>query len=81
MDPRIAALSEIIGLNTRLFHNCLEGVTDEKAATRPSASTNSAAFVAAHVAEARFFLLKMLGAEQQSPITAYHAGLPAMQYM
>jgi uncharacterized damage-inducible protein DinB len=74
MDPRLAPLTEILRLNTRLFRNCLEGVTDEKAAIRPSASTNSAAFVAAHVAEARFFLLKMLGAEQPSSLAAYLDG-------
>lgn len=50
MDPRVVPLTEILRLNTKLFRNCLEGVTDEKAAMRRSASTNSAAFVAAHVA-------------------------------
>jgi len=74
MDPRIAPLTEILRLNTKLFRNCLDGVTDEKAAIRPSASTNSAAFVAAHLAEARFYLLKMIGAEQPSPLAAYLDG-------
>jgi uncharacterized damage-inducible protein DinB len=74
IDPRVAPLTEILRLNTKLFRNCLDGVTDEKAAMRPSASTNSAAFVAAHVAEARFFLLDMLGAKQASPLGAYLAG-------
>jgi hypothetical protein len=74
MDPRIAPLTEILRLNTRLFRNCLDGITDEKAALRPSASTNSATFVAAHVAEARFYLLKMLGAERPNPIAAYLEG-------
>ncbi len=70
MDQRIAPLTAILRLNTRLFVNCLEGMTDDTAASRPSASTNSAAFVAVHVAEARFFLLNMLGAAQPSPISA-----------
>jgi uncharacterized damage-inducible protein DinB len=74
MDPRLTPLTEILRLNTKLFRNCLEGVTDEKAAMRPSASTNSPVFVAAHVAEARFYLLKMLGAEQPSPLAAYLDG-------
>jgi uncharacterized damage-inducible protein DinB len=74
MDPRIVALTEILRLNTRLFRNCLEGLTDEQAAMRPSGSTNSAAFVASHVAEARFYLLRMLDAEQPSPIAAYLEG-------
>lgn len=74
MDPRIAPLTEILRLNTKLFRNCLEGVTDEKAAMRPSASTNSAAFVATHVTEARFYLPKVLGDEHPSPIAAYLEG-------
>ncbi len=74
MDPRIVPLTEILRLNTRLFRNCLEGLTDETAAMRPSASTNSAVFVAAHVAVARFYLLRMLGGEQPNPIAAYLEG-------
>jgi uncharacterized damage-inducible protein DinB len=74
MDPRIAPLTQILRLNTRLFRNCLEGIGDEQAAVRPSASTNSTAYVAAHVADARFYLLKLLGAEQPNPLAAYLAG-------
>jgi uncharacterized damage-inducible protein DinB len=74
MDPRIVPLTEILRLNTKLFRNCLDSVTDEMFVMRPSASANNAAYIAAHVAESRFFLLKMLGAEQASPIAAYLAG-------
>ena len=74
MDPRITPLTEILRLNTKLFRNCLDGITDEQAAMRPSASTNSAAFVAAHLTEARFYLLGLLGAEQPSPLAAYLDG-------
>jgi hypothetical protein len=52
MDPRITPLPEILRLNTRLFRNCLDGVTAEQAGPRLSASTNSAAFVASHLTEA-----------------------------
>ena len=74
MDARVVALAQILRLNTRLLRNCLEGMTDGQAVLRPSASTNSVAFVASHVAEARFFLLAVLGAEQSSPLSAYLAG-------
>jgi uncharacterized damage-inducible protein DinB len=74
MDPRIAPLAEILRLNTRLFRNCLDGLTDEQARVRPNDSTNSAAFVAAHVAESRYFLLKLLGAERPSPLERYLGG-------
>lgn len=71
MDPRVVALADILRLNTKLFRNCLDGLTDEQAVVRPSATTNSAAFIAAHVADARFFLLKVLGDERSSPLAPY----------
>jgi uncharacterized damage-inducible protein DinB len=74
MDARVAALAQILRLNTRLLRNCLDGISDEQAVLRPSASTNSVAFVASHVAEARFYMLAVLGAEQSSPLSAYLAG-------
>jgi uncharacterized damage-inducible protein DinB len=74
MDARLAPLTEILRLNTKLFRNCLDGMTDEQAGTRPSGSTNSAAFVAAHVAESRFYLLGLLGATQPSPLAPFLDG-------
>jgi uncharacterized damage-inducible protein DinB len=73
MDPRVAPLAEILRLNTRLFRNCLDGLTDEQAGTRLSTRTNNAAFVAAHVADARFFLLTVIGAETTNPLAPYLA--------
>jgi uncharacterized damage-inducible protein DinB len=71
MDSRVVALANILRLNTKLFRNCLDDLTDEQAGARPSATTNSAAFIAAHVADARFFLLKVLGDERPSPLAPY----------
>jgi uncharacterized damage-inducible protein DinB len=69
MDPRIVALSHILRLNTRLFRNCLDGVSDEQVHARPSASTNSLAFVAAHLVDSRFFVLRTLGVELANPLS------------
>jgi len=73
MDNRAGTISELLRLNTLLFRNCLVGMTDEQSRRRPTPTTNHAAFVAAHVADARFFLLKVLGAEQPSPLSPYLA--------
>ena len=73
MDVRITALVDILRLNTRLFRNCLDGFTDAQAAVRPGPGMNSAAFVAAHLADSRFYLLKMLGAEPENPLARYLA--------
>ena len=74
MDPRFVPLSDILRLNTKLFRNCLKDVTDAQAAMRPSGSTNSIAFVAAHVTDSRFDLLKLVGAEQQNPLAVFLEG-------
>jgi uncharacterized damage-inducible protein DinB len=71
MDPRVVALADVLRLNTKLFRNCLDGLTDEQAAMRPSESTNSAAFIAAHLADSRYFILKVLGAPRPSPLGPY----------
>ena len=74
MDPRVVPLAMILQLNTRLFRNCLDGLTEEQASLRPSDTTNSAVFVAAHLADSRFFLLCALGAERPTPLARYLDG-------
>ncbi|HZS60170.1 MAG TPA: DinB family protein [Gemmatimonadaceae bacterium] len=71
MDQRVEPLTELLRLNTLLFRNCLIGMSDEMSRRRPTPTTNHAAFVAAHVADSRYFLLKILGAPQPSPLEAY----------
>jgi uncharacterized damage-inducible protein DinB len=64
-------LTDILRINTKLFRNCLEGMSDEQANVRPSAAANNAIFVAAHVADSRYFLLKVLGADLANPLAPY----------
>jgi len=71
MDARVAPLAENLRLNTRLFRNCLDGMTEEQTRVQPSPATNSAAFVAAHLAESRFLILKVIGAERPNPMARY----------
>jgi hypothetical protein len=73
MDARIVPLTQILRLNTKLLRNCLDGMTDEAAGSRPSAATNNAAFIAAHTTDARFYLLRLLGVELANPLTPYIA--------
>jgi uncharacterized damage-inducible protein DinB len=78
MDSRLTPLAEILRLNTRLFRNCLDGMSEEQARMRPSPAANSAAFVAAHVAESRYFILKCIGAERPSPLEPFVGGWKAI---
>jgi uncharacterized damage-inducible protein DinB len=73
MDPRIVSLTQILRLNTKLLRNCVDGMSDEAARLRPSSTTNNAAFIAAHCADARFYLLRLLGVELANPLTPYLA--------
>lgn len=74
MDIRIAPLAEILRLNTVLFRNCIDQLTDEQAAVRPTNGTNSAAFIAAHLASSRFYLLNTLGVQEPDPLAPYLDG-------
>jgi DinB superfamily len=71
MDQRVASLADLLRLNTLLFRNCLDGLSEERSRERPSPKTNHAAFIAAHVTDSRFFLLKILGAPEPSPMDPY----------
>jgi uncharacterized damage-inducible protein DinB len=70
MDPRVIAPSEIFRINTKLFGNCLHGMTADQAQARPGDRGNSAIWVAAHMIIARYGLLKRLGAETANPLPA-----------
>jgi uncharacterized damage-inducible protein DinB len=70
MDPRVVPLAEILRLNTKLYRNCLHGMTQAQAEARPGDGANSALWVAAHMAKSRYYLLKRLGAERANPLPA-----------
>jgi uncharacterized damage-inducible protein DinB len=69
MDSRVQPLAAILRLNTRLFLNCLDGLTDETARVRYANGVNSTTFIAAHVTDSRFFLLGMLGRTLENPLS------------
>ncbi len=61
MEPNVSALARLLGLNTDLRLNCLEGLSDSDATARPLPGTNSVAFIVAHVTDARYFMAQLLG--------------------
>ena len=73
-DPRALPLLTTLRLDTRLFLNCLDGVSEELAARRPSADANSLAYVAAHVVDSRFFMAGVVGVAVDNPLAAQLAG-------
>jgi len=62
---------EQLTLNTDLLPNCIADLSEEDWARRPTDSTNSIAFLAAHLADARYFLAGLIGAPKDNPLTAF----------
>ena len=67
MHTSVTPLKSTLDLNTRLYLNCLDGVTDEMATKRPNGQTNHMAFLAVHVLDARYYLAKGAGLDIECP--------------
>lgn len=61
MDQRLEGLLKLLELNTKLFRSCLEGMSDEVARKPPNRETNSVAYLACHVVDARDYMAQLLG--------------------
>ena len=68
MLPELAAVHRILTLNTRLLHNCLEGVDDLLGIRRVTADTNSLAFLAAHLSQSRHYACMIAGRPLTDPL-------------
>ena len=68
MLPELAAVHRILTLNTRLLHNCLEGVDDSVGIRRVTADTNSLAFLAAHLSQSRHYACMIAGRPLTDPL-------------
>lgn len=73
MGGQLESLRALFRLNTRMYLNCLDGLTDAEARARPSADTNSIAFLALHLADSRYFLIGYLGCPGDNPLSEYES--------
>jgi uncharacterized damage-inducible protein DinB len=71
MEASVLPLANLLELNTRLFLSCLEGIDEDAAQRRPGGNVNHMAFVALHVADARWFLSRQLGCDVPNPFAAF----------
>lgn len=69
MTNDLKSMQIILNLNTRLFTNTLEGITEEHWNARMSNHNNPFKWIAAHVVSSRYLFLSLLGKPAQSP---YH---------
>ena len=61
MQPVLTVVAQIFVLNTRLLHNTLNGVDDVLGNRRVTPDTNSLAFLAAHLTDARHYACNVAG--------------------
>ena len=67
----VIPILEIAKLNSRLFLNCLDSMSDELANQRPNEHTNNVIFIACHVYEARRYLANSVGGRVENPFADY----------
>lgn len=68
MLPELKPLHQILLLNTRLLHNCLEGVDDALGTHRVTSDTNSLTFLAAHLSQSRHYACMVAGRPIADPL-------------
>ena len=73
METRVAPLHTIFQLNTRLFLNCFEDASDDLARSRPGQASNSMAYIALHLHDARHYLARYLAVAEPDPFAAITA--------
>jgi uncharacterized damage-inducible protein DinB len=73
MDARLTPLVTILGLNTDLLLNALDGLSESEAQHRLPGGGNSVAFLAAHLTDSRHFLASRLGHSLPNPLSRYLA--------
>ncbi|MBI4502453.1 MAG: DUF664 domain-containing protein [Gemmatimonadetes bacterium] len=71
MHPSVVPLAAILRTNTELLLNCLQGLDDTRARQRLTQSTNSIAFLVAHLIQCRHAIGSAVGAPLPDPMGRY----------
>jgi uncharacterized damage-inducible protein DinB len=67
MDDPYDPYTPLAALHTRLWRNCLDGVSDALAWERPDPRANDFGFIALHLVDARVYLANFLDFEVENP--------------
>jgi uncharacterized damage-inducible protein DinB len=70
VEARLAPLYAIFKLNSSLFLNTLVDMDDDQASWRPTEQTNSAAYLALHLVDTRYFMATHIGLTLVNPFAA-----------
>lgn len=72
MDERLVPIRGIFRSNEGLFRAALAGIGDGGAWLERSGEANHLAFLAVHLAGARYYMVRFLGGEAHDPLERYH---------
>jgi len=74
LSQELKAVRQILALNTRLLHNCLDGVDEALGNRRVTSDTNSLAFLAAHLTQSRHYACTIAGRPLENPLEGRFVG-------
>ncbi len=77
--PEINPLIAQLDLQTALFHNAVEGISDYDAKRQITTNTNHVAWLTGHLVSSRFFLANVLGLRVQEPFPELFAERKGIQ--
>jgi len=67
MNPRVAGLANLYGINTRIFHMTLADLDDEHLRHQPVAGRNCPLWIAGHAVTSRVSVMRLTGADYDYP--------------
>jgi hypothetical protein len=79
MDPRLISLTTTAELNSRLYLNCCDGMTDDRLSARLTDATSSFLFVACHLLDARAYLVSLAGGAADHPLVRELRGVERVE--
>ena len=71
MTVRLDPFVKLLRLNADLLVNCIDGMSDEQASARAVPGVNSVSFIVAHLIDARYTILEILGGTADNPLAPY----------
>lgn len=75
----IDAIMNQLELQTRLFHNSVDGISDHDALRQMNTNTNHVAWLTGHLVSSRYFLAGVLGLHVQEPFPELFAERKGLQ--
>jgi uncharacterized damage-inducible protein DinB len=70
----LSILQQLLNIQKGLFHNVLDGISNEDSEKRPNDNTNNMKWIAGHTVSSRHFMLNLLGSASEYKYEEYFGG-------